>query len=133
AQDILDQCAQHSELKKVLVDLHPWKEFAINDFNRCIAILDDSDISPFMYGSILWAAKYADLSRECILDLTSRLLSKSNGDDVVLEGLSMRLHNKDESIDILGAEFRLLGLKAGISRLKKNDNDSDGMSDYNME
>lgn len=133
AQEILDQCAQHSELKKVLVDLHPWKEFAINDFNRCIAILDDSDISPFMYGSILWAAKYADLPRECILDLTSRLLSKSNGDDVVLEGLSMRLHNKDESIDILGAEFRLLGLKAGISRLKRNDNDSDGMSDYNME
>ncbi|HGN2346247.1 TPA: hypothetical protein ACKR1W_000620 [Proteus mirabilis] len=133
AQEILDQCVQHSELKKVLVDLHPWKEFAINDFNRCIAILDDSDISPFMYGSILWAAKYADLPRECILDLTSRLLSKSNGDDVVLEGLSMRLHNKDESIDILGAEFRLLGLKAGISRLKRNDNDSDGMSDYNME
>lgn len=133
AQEILDQCAQHSELKKVLVDLHPWKEFAINDFNRCIAILDDSDISPFMYGSILWAAKYADLPRECILDLTSRLLSKSNGDGVVLEGLSMRLHNKDESIDILGAEFRLLGLKAGISRLKRNDNDSDGMSDYNME
>lgn len=133
AQEILDQCAQHSELKKVLVDLHPWKEFAINDFNRCIAILDDSDISPFMYGSILWAAKYADLPRECILDLTSRLLSKSNGDDVVLEGLSMRLHNKDESIDILGAEFRLLGLKAGISRLNGNDNDSGGMCDYNME
>ncbi|MEQ5184716.1 hypothetical protein [Providencia rettgeri] len=133
AQEILDQCAQHSELKKVLVDLHPWKEFTINDFNRCIAILDDSDINPFMYGAILWAAKYADLPRECILDLTSRLLSKPNGDDVVLEGLSMRLHDKDESIDILGAEFRLLGLKAGISRLKRNDNDSGSMSDYNME
>ncbi|HCI96263.1 hypothetical protein ABN228_02065 [Providencia rettgeri] len=133
AQEILDQCAQHSDLRKVLVDLHPWKGFAINDFNRCIAILNDSDISPFMYGAILWAAKYADLPSECILNLTLRLLNKPNGDDVVLDGLSMRLHDTDEAIDTLGAEFRLLGLKAGISRLKGNDNDSGGMSDYNME
>nr|ELR5214257.1 hypothetical protein [Providencia rettgeri] len=133
AQEILDQCAQHSDLRKVLVDLHPWKGFAINDFNRCIAILNDSDISPFMYGAILWAAKYADLPSECILNLTLRLLNKPNGDDVVLDGLSMRLHDTDEVIDTLGAEFRLLGLKAGISRLKGNDNDSGGMSDYNME
>ncbi|HGN1708019.1 TPA: hypothetical protein ACKRTE_003943, partial [Providencia rettgeri] len=133
-QEILDQCAQHSDLRKVLVDLHPWKGFAINDFNRCIAILNDSDISPFMYGAILWAAKYADLPSECILDLTLRLLNKPNGDDVVIDALSMKLHGKDESLDTLGVELRLLGIKAAIMRLKRDAEHSvRGDSDYHLE
>ncbi|MEY0976387.1 hypothetical protein AB7196_10570 [Providencia rettgeri] len=133
AQEFLDQCAKHNELRNVLVALHPQREFTVNDLNRCMTILDDPDIRPIMYGPILWRKEYGDLPKECILDLTSRLLRKPNGDDVVLDGLSMRLHDEDEAIDTLGAEFRLLGLKAGISRLKRNDNDSGGMSDYNME
>ncbi|WP_272526553.1 hypothetical protein [Providencia sp. PROV219] len=133
AQEFLEQCAKHNELRNVLVALHPQREFTVNDLNRCMTILDDPDIRPIMYGPILWRKEYGDLPKECILDLTSRLLRKPNGDDVVLDGLSMRLHDEDEAIDTLGAEFRLLGLKAGISRLKRNDNDSGGMSDYNME
>lgn len=134
AQEILDQCAQHSDLRRVLVDLHPRKEFTINDLNRCIAILDDSDISPFMYGAILWRKEYGDLPKECILDLTSRLLSKPNGDDVVIDALSMKLHGKDESLDTLGVEFRLLGIRAAIMRLKRDGEDSfRGDSDYYLE
>ncbi|HEC8325899.1 TPA: hypothetical protein RG501_RS18825 [Providencia rettgeri] len=133
AQEFLEQCAKHNELRNVLVALHPQREFTVNDLNRCMTILDDPDIRPIMYGPILWRKEYGDLPKECILDLTSRLLRKPNGDDAVLDGFSMRLHDEDEAIDTLGAEFRLLGLKAGISRLKRNDNDSDGMSDYNME
>lgn len=133
AQEFLEQCAKHNELRNVLVALHPQRKFTVNDLNRCMTILDDPDIRPIMYGPILWRKEYGDLPKECILDLTSRLLRKPNGDDIVLDGLSMRLHDEDEAIDTLGAEFRLLGLKAGISRLKRNDNDSGGMSDYNME
>ncbi|WP_311753569.1 hypothetical protein [Proteus columbae] len=133
AQEFLEQCAKHNELRNVLVALHPQREFTVNDLNRCMTILYDPDIRPIMYEPILWRKEYGDLPKECILDLTSRILSKPNGDDVVIDSLSMRLHDEDEAIDTLGAEFRLLGLKAGISRLKRNDNDSDGMSDYNME
>ncbi|WP_272668653.1 MULTISPECIES: hypothetical protein [unclassified Providencia] len=133
AQEFLEQCAKHNELRNVLVALHPQREFTVNDLNRCMTILDDPDIRPIMYGPILWRKEYGDLPKECILDLTSRLLRKPNGDDVVLDGLSMRLHDEDEAIDTLGAEFRSLGLKAGISRLNRNDNDSGGMSGYNIE
>ena len=50
AQELLDQCAQHSELRFELVNLHPWQEFTEIDLDRCMSLLDDSDIQPHMYG-----------------------------------------------------------------------------------
>ena len=48
AQELLDQCAQHSELRFELVNLHPWQEFTEIDLDRCMSLLDDSDIQPHM-------------------------------------------------------------------------------------
>lgn len=133
AQKFLDQCAQHPELRQVLVGLHPWGKFTVNDLDRCIKHLDDPDIRPFMYEPILWRDQYANLPRVRLLDLAKRLLNKVSGDDVILDALSMKLHGKDESTDTLGADFRLIGLAAAIQRIQKSDRDQGGTIDYRME
>lgn len=133
AREFLDQCVQHPELRQVLVGLHPRGEFTVNDLDRCMRHLDAPDIRPFMYEPILWREQYANLPRVRVLDLAERLLSKVNGDDVILDALSMRLHGKDKSTDTLGADFRLIGLTAAIQRIQNSDRDQGGAIDYRME
>jgi len=133
AQGLLDQCAQHPELRHVLVGLHPRREFSETDLDRCMALLDDPDTRPWMYGPILWRDGYANLSSDRVLDLAQQLLSIPNGDDVVLDALSMKLHGKDDAVDILGYDLRRVGLRAAIQRLQKDDRDPGGSMDYDME
>lgn len=133
AQEFLDQCAQHPELQQVLVGLHPWGKFTVNDLDRCMKHLDDPGIRPFMYESILWREQYANLPRVRVIDLAQRLLSKVGGEHVILHALSMKLHGKGKSADTLGADFRLIGLAAAIQRIQSSDRDQGGAIDYRME
>ena len=133
AQELLDQCAQHPELRHVLVGLHLRREFTETDLNRCMAILDDPDIRPWMYGQILWRDEYANLPEGRVLDLAQQLLSKPNGDDVVLDALSMKLHGKEGTVDTLGYGLRLVGLKAAIKRFQRDHSDPGGSIDHKME
>lgn len=132
AQTLLDQCAQHPELRRVLVGLHPWRKFTETDLDRCVALLDNPDTRPWMYGPILWRDEYANLPGDRVIDLAQRLLSKPNGDDVVLDALSMRLNGKEETVDSLGSDLRRVGIRAAIQRLPKDRSDPGGASDYNM-
>lgn len=133
AQELLDQAALHPKLRQVLVGLHPRREFTEHDLNRCMSLLDDPDVHPTMYGPILWQDAYANLARSRILDLAQRLLSKSNGDDVVLETLTLRLHGKERAYDTLGSELRQVGLRAAIQRFQRAHSDPGGSADYRME
>ncbi len=132
AQELLDQCAQHAELRHVLIDLHPQRKCTESDLDRCMGLLGDPVIDTRMYGSILWRDKYANLPEGRILDLAKRLLNRPNGDDVVLDALSMKLNGKDETVDILGSDLRRLGLRAAIQRLRRDDSDPEFESDYSM-
>ncbi|UAK70321.1 hypothetical protein [Aeromonas enteropelogenes] len=133
AKELLDQCAQHPQLRHGLVDLHPRRSFTETDLDRCMNIMDDSDIHPSMYESILLRDEYGDLSRGRVLDLAMRLLSKPGGSDVVLRALSMRLHGEEGTADKLGPDFRQIGLKAARLSLPKDHCDSYGGDGYNME
>lgn len=133
AQELLDQCAQHSQLRNVLVGLHPQREFTETDLDRCMALLDDPAIYPRMYGPILCRDEYAHLPESRVLDLAQRLLNKPSGNDVVLEALSMRLPHREEVADTLGAPLRRIGLIAAIQRFKGDHRDVGGCMDYSME
>ena len=133
AQELLDQCAQHSELRFELVSLHPWQEFTEIDLDRCMSLLDDSDIRPHMYGAILWGEQFSNLPESRVLELAERLLSKPNGDEVVLEALSMKLGDKGDAADTLGLALRKIGLSAAIQRFRRDHNDPGGYLGYAME
>jgi hypothetical protein len=133
SQELLDQCAQHSELRFELVNLHPWQEFTEIDLDRCMSLLDDSDIRPHMYGAILWGEQFSNLPESRVLELAQKLLSKPNGDEVVLEALSMKLADKGDAADTLGLALRTIGLSAAIQRFRRDHNDPGGYLDYAME
>ncbi len=132
AKELLDHCAQHPELRQVLVSLHPRRKFTEADLNRCMKLLDDPDTPVHMYGPLMWQDTHADLPETRILDLAQRLLSRPNGDQVVLDALSMKLHGSDPTVDTLGSAFRFIGLRAVIQRLQRDPSDPGGMSDYHM-
>lgn len=133
AQELLDQCARHSELRKALVWLHAIQSFTEQDLDRCISVLECPDVNLRFYESLLWRQEYAHLSISSIYDLANRILNLPFGDDIVLEALSMKLHKKDEYADILGPEFRVIGLKAAIQRFQRYKNDSGDSIDYALE
>lgn len=133
AQDLLDQCAQHPELRHVLVGLHPRREFTETDLDRCMALLDDPDTCARMYGPVLWRNEYSSLPGPRVLELAQRLLRKPSGDDVVLDALSMKLHGEEAAMDTLGSDLRLVGLRAAIQRIQRDHNDPGGSMDHDME
>lgn len=133
SRELLDECAEHSELQKVLVGLHPLDDFTEADLGRCMALLDNEETRTWMFGPILWRDNYTHLPSERLLELAQKLLSKTNGDDTLLEALSMKLHGEDLAEDILGPELRNLGLKAATKSLLADHSDPGGSKDYRME
>jgi hypothetical protein len=133
ARGLLDECAKHPELQRVLVGLHPRTDFTEADLDRCMALLANDETHPWMFGPILWEDNYAHLPSERLLNLAKRLLTKTNGDNVLLEALSMKLHGKDPAQDTLGLELRKLGLEAATKSLLADHNDPGGSKGYRME
>lgn len=133
AQELLDQCALHPALKRVLVGLHPWPKFTEADLDRCMAVLDDPNINYWMYEPVLWKEEYVNLPNDLIFELAQRLLSKPNGDNVILDALSMKLHDKKPDEDTLGLSLRQIGLKAATLRFPKNCRGQSQLIEHHME
>ncbi|WP_299938254.1 hypothetical protein [uncultured Pelagimonas sp.] len=133
AQKLLDQCANHHLLCRTLVGLHPSHGFTEIDLDRCLAALDKPEVPGWMYGAMLWRDEYAALPHDRIVGLAERILAKPHGDDVVLEGLSMKLHGKDGAEDTLGLDLRHIGLDAATKRILRDQNDPGGSTDHSME
>ncbi|EKN3437683.1 hypothetical protein OZ677_000500 [Yersinia enterocolitica] len=133
AQELLDQCAQHSGLQSEIVSLHPWREFTEIDLDRCMPLLDKPDVRPHMYGAILWGSQFSNLPESRVLELAQRLMSRPNGDEVVLEALNMKIADEGDVADTLGLALRKVGLSAAIQRLRRDHNDLGGGLDYAME
>lgn len=133
SRELLDECAEHPQLQKVLVGLHPWNDFTEADLDRCIALLDQEETRTWMFGPILWRDNYAHLPSERLLELAQKLVMKSDGEDTLLEALSMKLHGEIPAVDTLGPELRKLGLKAATKSLLAGHSDPGGSKDYRME
>ncbi|TNJ40464.1 hypothetical protein [Phaeobacter sp. B1627] len=133
SREILDECVGHSELRKGLVCLHPWDGFTESDLDRCMTLLDNEETLTWMFGPILWRDNYAHLPPERLLELAQKLLAKSDGEDTLLEALSMKLHGEESADDTLGSELRKLGLKAATKSLLADHSDPGGSKDYHME
>lgn len=67
--------------------------------------------------------QFSNLPESRVLELAQRLLSKPNGDEVVLEALSMKLADKGDATDTLGLALRTIGISAAIQRFQRDHND----------
>ena len=123
SREFLDECAAHPKLRQDLVGLHPRNDFSEADLDRCMARLDDDEVPARMFRPIFWKDDYAHLPFERLIDLATRILTKPDGSDVLLEALSTKLDGRDTSQDALGQEFRRLGLKAATQSLRDGHSD----------
>ena len=138
AQAMLDQCLDDKLLRRVFVELTPPRSFDEKDLERCIAALQHADTRVEGYLSLLWHDFYAGLPENRLLDLIGILLKKPNGDDIVLNGLCIKLRREPretnhKDADILGVQMRRVGLMAATQRLIRSQRDPGGATDHNME
>ncbi|SEG33199.1 hypothetical protein SAMN05421751_1333 [Jhaorihella thermophila] len=133
AQALLDQCLDDALLRPILVGLHPAGSFDEKDLDRCISALEHPDVTGFLYGDLLWRDSYAGIPQKRLRELAERLLDKPNGDAIVLDALSMKLHRASPAKDALGREFRRIGLKAAARIIKRSRNDPGGTIDHALE
>ena len=133
AHVLLDLCLEVPMLRTEIVSLTPTKSFDENDLERCIAALQYPDTDLRRYGNLLRKSFDPGLPEDRLLDLIEVLLDKLNGDEVVLEGLCLKLHGKPKEADTLGVHFRRVGLMAATQRFIRSQDDQGAMIDYNME
>ena len=69
---------------------------------------------------------------EKLRELATTILTKPNGDDVLLDAIAMKLHGKSPDDDLLGAELRQLGPMAATQRSLNNRNDPGVTANYLM-
>ena len=133
AQTMLDQCQEDDLLRRGIVELTPSRTFDEKDMERCIAALQHADTSPGMYDVLLWCDFYAGLPEDRLLDLIKVLLDKPGGDDVVLQGLCMKLNGNPNEGEAFSVRLRRAGLMAATQRLARGQDDPNGMADHHME
>ncbi|AWQ18802.1 hypothetical protein C1N63_08150 [Pantoea ananatis] len=133
AHEFLDQCSAHPSLSRVLVKIHPQRDFTETDLNRCMSLLDKPDIRPFMFDTFLYDKKCRHLPASRVLELAERLLSIENGEEAILSGLGIRLHGKKTPEDMPGPEFLHIGLRAAIQVLQKDTDPRGNLFDDFME
>lgn len=116
-RQILDICLDDPLLRPTILLLHPSHDFTDADLDRCMKALAHPDVGAWSFGKLLWRQEYAALPTANLLELAEMLLEKPNGDEAILDALSMKLHDKDKTIDNLGSELRRIGLLAAIRRI----------------
>ena len=132
SREFLDECAVHPILRQYLVGLHPPKDFSEADLDRCMALLDDDEISAWIFGPILRKEDYAHLPIERLTELAKRILTKPDGGYVLLKALSLKQKRMDNSLDMLGPELRRLGLHAATQIFRDHPSDPRGTTGVHM-
>lgn len=126
---LLEGCLDDDLLRPTVPLLYPSHGFTDADMDRCIRALQYAEVDAHPFGHLLWRQEFEVVSDGKRSALAEIIISKPNGDDVLLDALSMRLHGKDKSKDILGSGLRRIGLLASISRINRDDR---GNSDSDM-
>lgn len=129
---ILDSCLDDPLLRPITKLLHPAHDFDDADLERCLKALEYPDVNAWTFGDLLWRREYSNLDETKLLDLAGVLLAKRSGDQVVLDALSMKLHDTDLSVDTLGNDLRAIGLSAAINRISVKKDGSTDRADYDM-
>ena len=114
---ILNACMEDPLLGCTIVPLHPQEDFTEDDFDRCIKAIENPEISPLGHEYFFEQSEYGYLPKEKKLHLARILLEHPKGAEVLIQGLGMKIHGSDKTVDILGLELRQIGLSVVIKYL----------------
>lgn len=128
---LLDEAASDELLRPIIVMLHPQGSFSDQDFERCLAALRGTD-NPRGFEDLLWREEYQVSGSARAEQLARVMVTKESGERALLEGLSMRLHDKEDTEELLGTGLRSVALRAAAKHLLEHDNDPGGNGDYRL-
>ncbi len=131
-RQILDGCLEDPLLRPSIRILHPFHDFTEADLDRCMSALAHPEVDAWSFRDLLGWQESAALPAEKLLELAVMLLEKPNGDEAVLDALSMKLYDKDKTIDTLGSDLRRIGLIAATRRLGREGNGDTVNIDHHM-
>ena len=118
AQKILDEAVQNRILRKFIVALHLVIPLERTGVERLLRSLDFEDTPLRQFGMLAWQRPLDMLSEADLRDLMLKMLGGPDGAEVVLDGLSMRLHVlKDDNLT-LGPDLKRIALLASAALLR---------------
>ncbi len=133
AQKILDEAVQKRILRKFIVALHLVIPLERTGVERLLRSLDFEDTPLRQFGMLAWQRPLDTLSEADLRDLMLKMLGGPDGAEVVLDGLSMRLHVLKDGNFTLGPDLKRVGLLASAVLLRHRANYHDGGStDYHL-
>ena len=133
ARQILDEAAQNHVLRKFIVNLHLMIPLERTDVERLLRSLDFEDTPSRQFGMLAWQRPPDTLSEADIRDLMLKMLDRPDGAEVVLDGLSIRLHVlKDDNLT-LSPDLKRVGMLASTALLRRKvDYHDSGSTDYRL-
>ena len=123
ARQILDEAVQNRILRKFIVALHLMIPLERIDVERLLRSLDFDDTPSQQFGMLAWQRPLDTLSEADLQDLMLRILDRPDGAEVVLDGLSMRLHGLKNDNPTLGPNLKRVGMLASATLLRHKVND----------
>ena len=128
ARQILDEAVHNLILRRFIVALHLMIPLERTDVERLLRSLDFEDAPLRQFGNLAGHRPLDTLSEADIGDLMLKMLDRPEGAEVVLDGLSMRLHGlKDDNLT-LGPDLKRVGLLASAALLRHGADYYDGSS-----
>ena len=133
ARQILDEAVQNRILRQFIVALHLLIPLERTDVERLLRSLDFEDTPLWQFRSLGWQCPLDTLNEADIRDLMLKISDRHEGAEVVLDGLSMRLHVlKDDNLT-LSPDLKRAGLLAAAALLRHgSDYDGSGSVDANL-
>ncbi len=128
AQKILDEAVQKRILRKFIVSLQVSVPLGDTGVYRLHRSLDFEDTPLRQFGNLAWHRPLNTLSEADIRDLMLKMLGRPEGAEVVLDGLSMRLHVLKNDNLTLGPDLKGAGILASAALLRHRADYYDGGS-----
>ena len=120
ARQILDESVQNHILRQFIVDLHLVIPLGCTDVERLLRSLDFEETPLRQFGRLAWQRPPNMLSEVDLRDLMLKVLDRPEpeGAEVVLDGLSIRLHVLEDDNLTLGPDLKRVGILASVALLR---------------
>lgn len=118
-RQILDEAVQNRILRQFIVALHLSIPLERTDVERLLRSLDFEETPLWQFRSLGWRRPLDTLGEADIRDLILKILDRPEGAEVVLDSLSMQLHDlKDDNLT-LSPDLKRVGLFASSTLLRR--------------
>ena len=118
AQKLLDKAVENCMLRKFIVPLQASIPFDHSGVNRLHRSLDFEDTPLWQFNRLIFHNPFNTLSEADTCDLMLKILDRSGGVRVIIDGLSIRFHGLKDDKSAMNPNFKKISLIAAAESLR---------------